>query len=415
MELRLAINKARKQDTPVRRENLSIKQDGKATQLTLQVIPVIGPAQERNYLVLFERVPPSMEPRTPGRAAVSVTLRSQRMAIERQSESLRQELTATKEFLQSVIQEREGANEELQSANEELQSSNEELQSTNEELETSKEELQSVNEELTTVNEELHHRNAELSQLNNDLNYLLVGVNIPIVILSGDGRIRRFTSMAAKVLNLIPADLGRPIGDIRPSLDLSDLEQVCRGVIDTATAAEREVRDRDGRWYSLRVRPYTTADNQIDGVLITLEDVTVLRASVEQITASRDHAEMIVDNVPMPLVALDAEQRVAWASRSFYETFQVTPEETADRFIYDLGNGQWNIPALRKALAEVFEKNVAVHEFEVEHDFARIGVRTMLLNARPMHRGQEARPMLLLAIDDITMRRTTEQELRTSA
>jgi len=415
MELRLAINKARKQDTPVRRENLSIKQDGKATQLTLQVIPVIGPAQERNYLVLFERVPPSMEPRTPGRAAVSVTLRSQRMAIERQSESLRQELTATKEFLQSVIQEREGANEELQSANEELQSSNEELQSTNEELETSKEELQSVNEELTTVNEELHHRNAELSQLNNDLNYLLVGVNIPIVILSGDGRIRRFTSMAAKVLNLIPADLGRPIGDIRPNLDLSDLEQVCRGVIDTATAAEREVRDRDGRWYSLRVRPYTTADNQIDGVLITLEDVTVLRASVEQITASRDHAEMIVDNVPMPLVALDAEQRVAWASRSFYETFQVTPEETADRFIYDLGNGQWNIPALRKALAEVFEKNVAVHEFEVEHDFARIGVRTMLLNARPMHRGQEARPMLLLAIDDITMRRTTEQELRTSA
>src|SRR5437899_2977476 len=176
MELRVAIDKARKQNAPVRRERLSIKQDGRMAQVTLQVIPMSGPARERNYLVLFERRPASREPRTPGRRIPSPIAHPRRHI-----ENLRHELTATKEFLQSIIEEREAANQELQAANEELLSSNEELQSTNEEeLETAKEELQSVNEELTTVNEELQHRNAGQSLLNNDLNNLFVGVNIPI-------------------------------------------------------------------------------------------------------------------------------------------------------------------------------------------------------------------------------------------
>jgi two-component system, chemotaxis family, CheB/CheR fusion protein len=412
MELRVAIDKARKQNAPVRRERLNIKQDGGLAQVTLEVIPVRGPGRERNYLVLFESVPPSEEPSAPGSTAPSATLHSRRAATERQIENLRQELTATKEFLQSIIQEREAANEELQAANEELQSSNEELQSTNEELETAKEELQSVNEELTTVNEELQQRNADLFQLNNDLNNLFAGVNIPIIMVGGDGRIRRFTPTAGKMLSLITADLGRPIGDIRLNLDLSDLEQVCKHVIDTATIVEREVRDRDGRWYSLRVRPYTTADNKIDGTVITLTDINALKSSVDQATAAREHAEAIVDSVAVPLVVLDAALRVAWASRSFYETFKVRPEETTERFIYELGAGQWNIPALRKALAEVFEKNIGFLEFEVEHDWGRIGAKTMLLNARPVHSESKARRLILLAIDDITTRRQAERALR---
>ncbi|PYN18460.1 MAG: hypothetical protein DME05_00745, partial [Candidatus Rokuibacteriota bacterium] len=221
MELRVAIDKARKQNAPVRRERLSIKQDGRMAQVTLQVIPMSGPARERNHSVLFERVSPLRELHAPGSPASSPIAHPRRHI-----ENLRHELTATKEFLQSIIEEREAANQELQAANEELLSSNEELQSTNEEMETAKEELQSVNEELTTVNEELQHRNAELSQLNNDLNNLFAGVTIPVVMLGSDARIRRFTPMAAKALNLIPADLGRPIGDIRPNVDVSDLEQV---------------------------------------------------------------------------------------------------------------------------------------------------------------------------------------------
>src|SRR5881409_2422198 len=378
MELRVAIDKARKQNAPVRRERLSIKQDGGLAQVTLEVIPVSGPARERNYLVLFEPVPASGEPRAPGRTASSGP---RRPAVENQIKNLHQELTATKEFLQSIIQEREAANEELQA----------------------------VNEELTTVNEELQHRNADQSLLNNDLNNLFVGVNIPIVMLGSDGRIRRFTPMAGEMLSLIPADVGRPIGDIRLSPDLPDLEQVCKHVVDTATVVEREVRDRDGRWYSLRVRPYTTADDQIDGTVIILTDITALKSSVEQVSVARDHAETIVDNVPVPLITLDGALRVTWASRSFYETFRVTPEETIEHFIYELGNGQWNIPALRKALAEVVEKNVEFHEFEVEHDRGRVGAKTMLLNARPMHWENEAGRMILLAIDDITTRREAER------
>ena len=406
MELRVAIDKARKQNAPVRRERLSIKQDGGLAQVTLEVIPVSGPARERNYLVLFESVPPSGEPRAPGRAAP----RGPRQpAVEHQIKNLHQELTATKEFLQSIIQEREAANEELQAANEELQSSNEELQSTNEELETAKEELQSVNEELTTVNEELQHRNAELSQLNNDLNNLFAGVTIPVVMLGSDGRIRRFTPMAAKALNLIPADLGRPIGDIRPNVDVSDLEQLCQHVIDAATVVEREVRDRDGRWHSLRVRPYTTTDNKIDGAVITLEDIDALKSSVEQVTAAREHAETIADSVQVPLVLLDTDLRVTWASRSFHETFRLAPEETLGHFVYEMGTGRWSLPALRAALTDVLERNVGFREFEVEDDSARVEAKVMLLNARPMQVEQQPGRLILLAIDDITARKKATQ------
>src|SRR5438309_317951 len=404
MELRVAIDKARKQNAPVRRERLSIKQDGRMAQVTLQVIPMSGPARERNYLVLFERVSPLRELHAPGSPASSPIAHPRRLI-----ENLRHELTATKEFLQSIIEEREAANQELQAANEELLSSNEELQSTNEEMETAKEELQSVNEELTTVNEELQHRNAELSQLNNDLNNLFAGVAIPVVMLASDGRIRRFTPMAAKALNLIPADLGRPIGDIRPNVDVSDLEQMCQHVIDAATVVEREVRDRDGRWHSLRIRPYTTTDNKIDGAVITLEDIDALKSSVEQVTAAREHAETIADSVPVPLVLLDTDLRVTWASRSFHETFQLTPEETLGHFVYEMGTGRWSLPALRRALTDVLEKNVGFHEFEVEDDSARVEAKVMLLNARPMRLGQQPGRLILLAIDDITARKKATQ------
>ncbi len=148
--------------------------------------------------------------------------------------------------MQSVIQEQEATTEELKSANEEIQSSNEELQSTNEELLTAKEELQSTNEELTTVNEEMHGRNAELVRTNNDMSNLLNSVNIPIVMLGNDLRIRRFTPQAEKVLNLRPTDIGRPIGDFKPKINVPDLELLFLDAIDNLTIKEREVEDRAG-------------------------------------------------------------------------------------------------------------------------------------------------------------------------
>src|SRR5690349_20562313 len=161
-------------------------------------------------------------------------------------QDLKAELTATRDYLQSVIEQQEAANEELQSANEEVQSANEELQSINEELETSKEEIQSSNEELATVNDELQHRNAELAQSNDDLTNLLSSVQMAIVMLGRDLRIRRFTPAAEKLLNLIPADVGRPIADIKLNFGVDDLEQMALEAIESMSAREREVKDRDG-------------------------------------------------------------------------------------------------------------------------------------------------------------------------
>ena len=186
---------------------------------------------------------------------------------------LTEELEATREYLQSIIEEQRTTNEELRSANEEIQSANEELQSINEEMETAKEELQSTNEELTTVNEELQNRNDELIQLNNDLNNLLSSVNIPIIMLGNDLRIRRFTPVSEKVMNLIPADVGRPITDIKSNLKLQDLRDLIIRVINSLETQETEVEDVNGRWYSMRIRPYRTIDNKIDGVVMVLLDL----------------------------------------------------------------------------------------------------------------------------------------------
>src|SRR5205085_8661560 len=186
---------------------------------------------------------------------------------------LEQELAVSKTYLQTLLEEHEAGTEELKSAHEEVQSGNEELQSTNEELLTAKEELQSTNEELTTVNEEMTSRNVELHQINNDLLNLLGSVNIPIVMLGNDLRVRRFTPMAEKVMNLIPSDIGRPITDIKSNLKIENLRKSIAKVIDSLEIHEAQVEDNRGKWYSLRIRPYRTIENKIDGVVIIVLDL----------------------------------------------------------------------------------------------------------------------------------------------
>ena len=190
---------------------------------------------------------------------------------------LQRELEGSREHMQTIIQELEAANEELQSANEEILSSNEELQSTNEELDTAKEELQSTNEELNTVNDELQARNDELSRVNSDLVNLVGSVQIAIVIVGSDLRIRRFTPMAERVLNLIPTDLERSIAHINPNLDCPNLAELIIECMDTVAPVERDVRDRQGRWFALRIRPYKNLDNKIDGAVLALFDIDVLK------------------------------------------------------------------------------------------------------------------------------------------
>ncbi len=276
LELRLGFEKV-KQTGTFRKEGLLIEHNGSLKNVNFELIRVKNtPGKELYHLVVFEEVSRThgSPPETTGmEKPVKKAGKTKLTKTELESARLKEELEATRDYLQSIIEEQRTTNEELRSANEENQSSNEELQSINEELETAKEELQSTNEELQTVNEELQNRNDELSQLNNDLNNLLSSVNIPIIMLGNDLRIRRFTPMAEKIMNLIATDVGRPITDIKPNLKIQDLRQSIARVIDTLEIHENDVEDNGGRWYSMRIRPYRTLDNKIDGVVLVFLDI----------------------------------------------------------------------------------------------------------------------------------------------
>jgi len=266
-ELRAAITAARAQEVPVRREGIRMQAEGGPIQVNIEVMPFAAATRERYQIILFEQV---AEPAPAAKQARGKKSRPE--ADTRESGRLRRELEATREYLQSIIEEQEAMNEELRSANEEIQSSNEELQSTNEELETAKEELQSSNEELTTLNEELENRNDEMGQANNDLTNLLASVDLPIVMLDNNLRVRRFNPGAQRVLSLINGDVGRPLGDLKTTLLIDDLEQMIRDVIENLETREVGVQDRRGQWYSLRVRPCRTTENRIEGAVLVLID-----------------------------------------------------------------------------------------------------------------------------------------------
>lgn len=207
-------------------------------------------------------------------------------------------------------------------------SSNEELQSTNEELETAKEELQSSNEELITLNEELRHRNAELSILSSDLNNLLVGVHIPVVLLDGSLHIRRFTPVAGKLLNLIESDVGRPFSDIASTLNVPDLDAWFAEVTDQVRPMEREVRDRSGYWYSLRLRPYRTSDNKIDGVIVILLDIDLIkRPLLEEARESRDYASVLLEASGQAIVAVGSDERIMLVNAGAEKVFGYRRDE----------------------------------------------------------------------------------------
>jgi two-component system CheB/CheR fusion protein len=401
------IQKAKNGETSVRAEGLRVKSNGGYRDINLEVIPVKGD-RECGLLVLFEDVSrsshsdqrksttePGSQDSVEDRSAASS---EQLESLEKQNARLIQEAAATREYLQSVIEQQEAANEELQSANEEVQSANEELQSINEELETSKEEIQSSNEELAIVNDELQNRNTELNLLTNDLSNLLSSVQMAIVMLAPDLRIRRFTPTAEKILNLGPSDIGRPISDIKLPVSIVDLELSLLEVIDTVAVKESEIQDQEGRWYSLRVRPYKTLENKINGAVLVLVDIDKLKRA-------REYAESIVATVREPLLVLDTNLRVQTASRSFYKTFKVTPKETEHRLLYALGNGQWNIPALCQMLEDILPKCNSFDDFLVQHQFEHIGRRTMLLNARRLVQEPDQSGLILLAIQDVTERK----------
>jgi two-component system, chemotaxis family, CheB/CheR fusion protein len=280
-DLRNVIRRSIKTNKPARKERSVIKHNGRTREINIQVVPLkVAPSDKSHLLVIFDETTSGTQP---GKLLRSLG----KTASQRELGDLRRELAASKESVQAIIEEQEATNEELKSANEEIESSNEELQSTNEELETAKEELQSTNEELVTLNEELSNRNLEMRQMNSDLNNLLESIQLPIVMVDNDLLVRCVTPATRNAFNVLQSDVGRPISDFRPNVDISDLEGLLREVIESLAVRERRVTDKQGRQYSLRVRPYRTSDNKIDGAVITLVDIDVKEEANDSSRAKR--------------------------------------------------------------------------------------------------------------------------------
>jgi len=280
LELTTALRKTVRTNEVVCRPGLRVKTNGDFSRINLTICPVeadlAATLQPPLYLVILEKVSHS-DIVSPTDAVSSADLASSNESPDFAARlaALQQELRSKDEYLQTTNEELETTNEELKASNEEMQSVNEELQSTNEELETSKEELQSVNEELTTVNSELQTKLADLSQANNDMNNLLAGTGIGTVFLDQELRILRFTPSATRMINLILSDVGRPVGHIVSNLVGYDhLVADTQRVLDTLVPEEVQVQTKTGAWYTMRIQPYRTLDNVIEGAVITFFDIT---------------------------------------------------------------------------------------------------------------------------------------------
>jgi two-component system CheB/CheR fusion protein len=301
-QLSTLLHKCFKDKKPVESKNVSVLADGRMVPVNIIVKPLVDPAIKSEFMmVLFE------SPESPAIASSKRKEQAAAKAIEPRVAALEQELQSTKEYLQTTIEELETSNEELQSTNEELQSTNEELQSTNEELETSREELQSTNEELETVNAEQQNKVEELSQANNDLNNLLGCTEIATVFLDNDIRIKRYTSKTTDIFKLINSDVGRPISDIVHNLIYDDLLNDVQEILRNLGRIEKEVRSKAGSWFLMRILPYRTADNAIDGVVVTFVDITKQKNDQLMLRESEEKCSALIHQAQAGIALADAD------------------------------------------------------------------------------------------------------------
>jgi len=400
-----ALRKAKEEDGPTRVKQVKVKTNSEYQWIDLTVKKISKAPLRDAMMVVFEELPAPAEKAEPA---------DQEKQDERQNgrvEELEQELLRVSAEYRSAREELETSNEELRSVNEEMQSSNEELQSTNEELESSREELQSLNEELNTVNDELKDKIQELDDSYRAVIDTLNSTQIAIVFLDKNLCVTRFTRAATDLINLIDSDLGRPLEHISDRLvEYEDLCKKAESVLNTLKSFEDEVLTEDGRWYRMNIMIHRKGNRIIEGVVLTFVNIdsqknaqrAIEEMKAKEIDSARRLAENIVDTVRESLLVLDDQMRVVSASRQFYKTFDTDPQQTEGMSLFELGDGQWDIPELRSLLAQTTEEHKTFDDYRVEHRFADFGLKKMLLNARHLQEDRKDQNRVLLAIEDVT-------------
>jgi two-component system CheB/CheR fusion protein len=393
-DLQIALHIALVEGKATLTKPLPVQFNGESHPVALLVRP--SPMRERALVLFLEGESPQSPPEDGDQSLRDASL-----------PHVEAELRQTQEYLQTVHEEYQTTVEELRSANEELLSANEEYHSTLEELETSKEELQSLNEELQTLNQQLRRQFEEASQANSDLQNLFAATEIATIFLDRELHIKRYTPRAGDLLNLQPGDRGRLITHLHSNLHYEQLEADLRAVLANLTPLEQEVRGAAGEWFQMNIRPYRTLDDRIDGVVVTFVDITARKLAQQELLEAMEYADKIVQTLREPLLVLKPDLRVRLANEAFYTAFQSTPEQTEGRLIYELGDNQWDIPALRTLLEQVLPQNNVFNDFEIVHEFERGRQQTLLLNGRRLDHVQ----LILLAIEDITGRKQAEEDL----
>ena len=408
LEMRSALLQARQDQTSVEARGLVVEVGGQTETVNLTVRPALGEGDPTRgfFLVLFERGDAPAEAAEKARAAAVSSVEAGARRVEEDNARLRAQMRAT-------VEQCETQTEELRAANEELQSVNEELRSATEELETSQEELQSLNEELRTVNQELKLKIEELTHANDDMRNLMGSAEIGTVFLDRSLRVKLFTPRARGVFNLIPADVGRPLGDITHNLAYGGLLSDAEGVIARLRTAEREVETADGRSYLMQLSPYRTAEDRIEGVVLTFVDITRRRQAEKALLEAQQSLEVALNASLTGLWDLDLTTGVARTDARHNQIFgyaEPVAEWSPEIFREHI------LPEDVVELDRAFERAMKTGVFDLEVRVRRPdGSVHWVYDRGCVYYDEEKRPVRMAgATLDVTDRKQTEERLRAS-
>jgi two-component system CheB/CheR fusion protein len=354
-----AIYMARKENKTIK-ETVEFKQEGTLKTLNIQVKPLKTlDYEEPFFLVTFEE-PVLLSDKSYQETGFANPSAKKETAKDKQIVILKGELESTKLYLQTIIEVQEATNEELRSTMEEAQSGNEELQSTNEELETAKEELQSSNEELQTLNEELKNRNQALGRLNDDLANLQTNIDLPLIIVDSELKIRRFTAAAQELLKILPSDIGRSITFFNSGIQIPDLEKTITDVITKLSIVNREITGVGNNWYELRIRPYLTEEKKIDGAILSFTNITERKNSEEDLQNSK----LILENSSDSIIITDLGGKITSWNKGAAEIFGYSANEMLGKSITKVEKPQEKDQIAPSQLETIRKEQVSTNEWE---------------------------------------------------